>query len=37
MSAKNGCDKKKMMMSLEMKHEIIEKHEQCVRVVDLSR
>ena len=37
MSAKDGSCKKKRMMSLEMKHEIIEKHEQGVRGVDLSR
>ena len=37
MSAKDGGDKKKKMMLLEMKHEIIEKHEQGVRCVDLVR
>lgn len=36
-SAKDSSDKKKRMMSLEIKHEIIEKHEQGVRVVDLAR
>ena len=37
MSAKDGSDKKRRMMSLEMKHEIIEKHEQGVCGVDLAR
>ena len=37
MSAKDGSDKKKRMMSIEMKHEIIEKHEQNVCGVDLAR
>ena len=37
MSAKNGSDKKRRMMTLEMKHEIIEKHENVVRSVDLAR
>ena len=36
MSAKDGSDKKKKMMSLEMKHDIIEKHEKGVRG-DLAR
>ena len=33
MSAKDGSDKYKRMMSLEMKHEIIDKHEHDVRGV----
>ncbi|GFT43923.1 tigger transposable element-derived protein 1 [Nephila pilipes] len=40
MDRKKVCEKssaKKKMMSIELKHEIIEKHEQGVRVVDLSR
>ena len=37
MSAKDGSDKKKRMMSLEMKHKIIEKHKQRVCGVDLER
>ena len=36
-SAMDGSDKKKRMMSLEMKHEIIKKHEQGVRGVHLAR
>ena len=37
MSAKDGSDEKKRTMSLEMKHEIIESHEQGVCGVDLVR
>ena len=37
MNANGGIDRRKRMMSLEMKHEIIEKHEQGVRCVDLAR
>ncbi|GFT68133.1 tigger transposable element-derived protein 1 [Nephila pilipes] len=40
MDRKKVCEKssaKKKMMSIELKREIIEKHEQGVRVVDLSR
>ena len=37
MSAKDGSDKKKRMMSLEIKHEIIEKTEQGLHGVDLAR
>ncbi|GIY00811.1 hypothetical protein CDAR_76231 [Caerostris darwini] len=40
MNRKKVCKKssaKKKMMSIELKREIIEKHEQAVRVVDLSR
>ncbi|GFY37126.1 tigger transposable element-derived protein 1 [Trichonephila inaurata madagascariensis] len=40
MDRKKVCKKssaKKKMMSIELKREIIEKHEQGVRVVDLSR
>ena len=37
MSAKDGSDKKKRMMTLEMKQKIIEEHEQGVRGVDLAR
>ena len=36
-SAKDGSDKKKRIMSLEMKHKIIEKHEQGVCGVDMAR
>ena len=34
--AKDASEKKKRMMSMEMKHEIIEKHECGVRVSDLA-
>ena len=37
MSTKNSTEKKKRMMSIELKHEIIEKHERGVRVVDLAK
>ncbi|GFT42073.1 tigger transposable element-derived protein 1 [Nephila pilipes] len=40
MDRKKVCEKlsaKKKMMSIELKHGIIEKHDQGVRVVDLSR
>nr|XP_053652696.1 uncharacterized protein LOC128702480 isoform X3 [Cherax quadricarinatus] len=36
-SAKNSAEKRKRMMSIHLKHEIIEKHERGVRVVDLAR
>ncbi|XP_067326511.1 probable inactive protein kinase DDB_G0270444 isoform X1 [Anolis sagrei] len=36
-SPKKVCAKKKRMMCLDTKHEIIEKHEQGVRVADLAR
>ena len=37
MSAKDGSDKKRRMMSLKMKHVIVEKHEEGVRGVGLVR
>lgn len=36
-SGKDSSEKKKKMMSMELKREIIEKHEQGVRVSDLAR
>ncbi|XP_068238463.1 putative CENPB DNA-binding domain-containing protein 1 [Palaemon carinicauda] len=36
-SASKGSEKKKDMMTVEIKHEIIEKHESGVRVTELAR